>query len=130
MRDEQHAVESFGAQLVVVGCGQPFQAAAFRDEQGIDFPLLVDPELRAYAAAGLRRGLRALIGRQTLAYVWRALSAGHRQGRVRGDPWQSGGMFVIEPPGVTRYAYVSQVPGDHAPTKEVLDVLRRLKDAA
>ena len=55
-----------GAELVVVGNGRPHHAADFVQERALDFPVLVDPELRAYAAAGLRRGLFATFSLETV----------------------------------------------------------------
>ena len=130
LRDAGNEIESRGVKLAVVGNGQPFQARAFRDEWDIDFPLLVDPDLRAYAAAGMRRGMLAMIDRHTPQHIWRAWSGGHRQGSVKGDPWQSGGVFLIEPPGLTRYRHVSKVPGDHAPIGEVLAAVQGFRAAS
>jgi len=129
LRGAEEAVARHGARLVVVGNGQPFQAKAFAQERGAGLQLLVDPDLQAYAAAGLRRGIRALFDRDMPGDVWRAWTSGFRQGKIQGDPWQSGGVLLIEPPGVTRYAYVSRTAGDHAPVHEILAALSRLRTA-
>ena len=75
---------------------------------GLDCPLLVDPELRAYRAAGLRRGRVELLSPRLPLNAMRALRAGYRQTSVQGDPWQLGGVFVIRPerrsPTATRVA--------------------------
>lgn len=105
---------------MAVGNGRPQQAAAFRRRERVDFPLLLDPELRAYTAAGLGRGIA---GGRSLARVWhhlrRALRAGMRQGRVQGDAWQLGGVFVLRS-GETLFAHASREPGDPAPLDAVL----------
>ena len=44
-----------GADLVIVGNGTVEQARAFRDERHLRMPLYVDPRMKAYRAAGLRR---------------------------------------------------------------------------
>jgi peroxiredoxin len=56
LRDQLPEIRARGAELVVIGNGAQHFAAAFREDMGLDCPLLVDPELRAYRAAGLRRG--------------------------------------------------------------------------
>ena len=39
--------------------------------------------------------------------------AGFRQGKVRGDPWQQGGVLVVLPGGRVVYRYLSSAAGDH-----------------
>ncbi len=123
MRDVVPRIRARGAELVVVGSGSPEQAAEFQREQQLDFTLLVDPELKAYAAAGLRRGVRTTLRPGVLRSFLRARRGGFRQGKTEGDPWQQGGVFVITPDSEPRYAYVSQEPGDHPPPAEWLAVL-------
>ncbi len=123
MRDRVDEIRDLGAELVVVGNGAMNFAAAFREDYQLDSPLLVDPELRAYRAAGLRRGrVEALSPRMPLNAV-RALISGSRQGSVQGDLWQLGGVFVIRPGGELAYRYLSEVAGDHAPVDEILESL-------
>ena len=125
MRDRVDEIRDLGAELVVVGNGAMNFAAAFREDYQLDSPLLVDPELRAYRAAGLRRGrVEALSPRLSLNAL-RALRSGSRQGSVQGDIWQLGGVFVIRPGGELAYRYVSQVAGDHAPVDAILEALSK-----
>ncbi len=120
MRDAYADFERTGVRLVVVGNGQPFQAAAFRIEQAIPFDLWVDPDMEAYRAAGLRRGVASTFSPRAIANGLRAFRAGHRQTSVQGDPWQQGGAFLFTRDGATRYAQVSTEAGDHAPIPELL----------
>lgn len=120
MRDAYADFERLGVRLVVIGNGRPYHAAAFKAEQAIPFDLWVDPEMEAYRAAGLRRGVASTLSAQVLVHGWRAFRSGHRQARVEGDPWQQGGAFLITRDGVTRYAQVSQEAGDHASIPELL----------
>jgi len=109
----------------VVGNGKPHHARAFLDEQKFDFPLLVDPELRAYEAAGLKRGLLSSFNLSSAVKALGTLRNGFRQTSTKGDPWQQGGAFVITPDGKTLYSYVSQVAGDHPDLDQVLQALRK-----
>jgi peroxiredoxin len=127
LRDAVGGIRAAGAELVVVGNGRPEHAADFREEQRIDFPLLVDPELRAYAAAGLRRGVLDTLGPGSLKGAWRALRSGARQGATRGDPWQLGGAFVIEPGGRVRFRHVSRDASDHPAPEKILKALARTR---
>jgi len=123
LRDRIEDIRALGAELVIVGNGAPSFAEAFREDQNLDCPLLVDPELRAYRAAGLRRGrVEVLSPRMSLNAV-RALGAGYRQTSVEGDPWQLGGVFVIRPGGDLMYRYIGREAGDHPAVDDVLEAL-------
>lgn len=123
MRDHLDEIRGKGAELVIVGNGTPFQARAFRDERQLAVPVLVDPGLRAYKAAGLKRGVMATIGPASMVRAVGSFLGGNRQGSTQGDPWQQGGAFVIAPPGEVRYAYVSSGSGDHPPPAELIGAL-------
>jgi NAD(P)-dependent dehydrogenase (short-subunit alcohol dehydrogenase family)/peroxiredoxin len=123
LRERITEIRDRGAELVVIGNGAANFAAAFRDEAGLDVPLLVDPELRAYRAAGLRRGRVEVLSPRLPLNALRAWGSGHRQSWVRGDPWQLGGVFVIRPGGEPAYRYVSREAGDHPPVDEILEAL-------
>jgi NAD(P)-dependent dehydrogenase (short-subunit alcohol dehydrogenase family)/peroxiredoxin len=125
LRDRVDEIRDLGAELVVVGNGAPNFAAAFREDYRLDSPLLVDPELRAYRAAGLRRGRVEALSPLLPLHALRALSGGSRQGSVQGDLWQLGGVFVIRPGGELAYCYVSREAGDHAPVEEILEALSK-----
>ncbi len=123
MRDAIGAVRERGAELVIVGNGVPAFARAFAEDLALDAPLLVDPELHAYRAAGLRRGRAAALSPRLAFNAVRALRAGHRQQSVQGDAWQLGGVFVIRPSGDVTFAHRSREAGDHAPVGEILAAL-------
>ena len=123
MRDQLDEIRSRGAELVIVGNGAANFAAAFREDFALDGPLFVDPELRAYRAAGLRRGRVELLSPRLPRNALRALASGSRQTGVQGDPWQLGGVFVLRPGGELTYRQASREAGDHPPIDEILDAL-------
>ncbi len=123
MRDQVDEIRKRGAELAIVGNGATHFAAAFREDFELDGPLLVDPELRAYRAAGLRRGRVEILSPRLLGAGLRATRAGYRQTSVEGDPWQLGGVFVIRPGGALAYRFASRDAGDHAPIEEILAAL-------
>jgi hypothetical protein len=102
-----------GAELVIVGNGRPEHAIDFRDTENVECPLYVDPELRAYAAAGLKRGLSSSLAPGVILRGVQALREGKRQGVTQGDPWQQGGVFVIRADQKVTLAHVSKEAGDH-----------------
>jgi peroxiredoxin len=118
-------LESGGASLVFVGSGTPLMAQAFQEEHCPGSRVFVDTELEAFRAFGLRRGMWTNVDIRTALKAFRAYRAGHRQVEVQGDPWQQGGVFVIDATGRIRYSYVSRYAGDHPDPVPVVDVLRR-----
>ena len=126
MRDAYSEIKKRDVRLVVIGNGQPWQAKAFREDEDIPFELWVDPEMKAYRAAGLRRGLFHTLSLRSFGHAWRAMRSGFRQTRVQGDPWQLGGAFIITPAGETVYEQVSREAGDHASIPDMMGVLDRL----
>ena len=127
MRDALPEIRARGAELIIVGNGRPEHAIDFRESEGITCPLFVDPELHAYRAAGLRRGLLSSVSPRVIGRGIRAFVEGKRQGETQGDPWQQGGVFIITPGHTVPYAYVSQEAGDHPDPSEVLAALDRVR---
>jgi peroxiredoxin len=123
LRDALPEIRRRGAELVIVGNGRPEHAIDFRDSEHVESPLYVDPELRAYAAAGLKRGLRSSLSPGVILRGVRALREGKRQGATKGDPWQQGGVFVIRPGNRVELAYVSEEAGDHPPLETIIAAL-------
>jgi NAD(P)-dependent dehydrogenase (short-subunit alcohol dehydrogenase family) len=123
LRDRVDEIRARGAELVIVGNGTRYFAEAFREDFELDTPLLVDPELRAYRAAGLRRGRVEILSPRLPLNALRALRKGFVQTSVEGDPWQLGGVFVIRPGGALMYRYLSQEAGDHPPVDDILAAL-------
>ena len=78
MRDQIDEIRARGAELVIVGNGALNFAAAFREDFDLDCPLLIDPELRAYRAAGLRRGRVEVLSPRLPFNAMRALRDGSR----------------------------------------------------
>lgn len=118
-------LESARASLVFVGSGTPLMAQAFQEEYCPWSRVLVDPGLEAFRAFGLRRGVWTNLNIRTAFGALRAYREGHRQVEVQGDPWQQGGVFVIDSTGRIRYSYVSRYAGDHPDPQVVVDALAK-----
>jgi peroxiredoxin len=56
MRDAQSEIEKRGARLIVIGATQPDAMKEFRESVGYRGPLVVDPSLDAFRAAGMVAG--------------------------------------------------------------------------
>ena len=124
MREHEAEFKARGVKVAAIGLGDANYARLFREESGIQFPLLVDSEREAYRAAGLKSGnilhlLRADNGRARK----RAQSGGFRQQKLGANPFQLGGSFVFGPGNVDRYAHVSETFGDNAEVSALLAAL-------
>lgn len=56
LRDELPQYEEAGAEVVIVGQGEPERAAAYRERQQLEPPILCDRDYRAYSAFGVLEG--------------------------------------------------------------------------
>ncbi len=123
MRDALPEIRRRGAELIIVGNGRPEHAIDFRESEHVESPLYVDPELHAYAAAGLKRGLRSSLSVGVVLRGVRALREGQRQGATMGDPWQQGGVFIIRPGNRVDFSYISEEAGDHPSAEAIIAAL-------
>lgn len=107
--------------------GTPEHARHFRETQGVDLDLLVDPERKAYAAAGTKKAtVGELIGpRVVLAGMRRTLATRVHQGRTIGHPAQLGGVMIVKPDGSVPWVHLADDAGDNPPNAEVLAAARR-----
>ncbi len=123
MRDALGEIRSRGAELVVVGNGSAEAARQLRRDYALDRPVIVDPELVAYQAAGLRRGSTEMLLPRLPLDGLRAYMRGARQGILQGDLWQLGGVFVVLPDERVKFSYSSRTPGDQPSTDQILAAL-------
>jgi hypothetical protein len=114
------SLRALGANTVLIGTGSPAQARRFATERGVDVPVWVDPERVSYDRAGMVRGFAATLGNVA---VWghglRASREGFRQGATAGDPWQNGGVLVVDRGGSVTWSFRSRVAGDHPSEDDV-----------
>jgi len=126
LRDALPEIRRRGAELIIIGNGRPEHAIDFRESEHMESPLYVDPELQAYAAAGLKRGLRSSLSVGVVLRGVRALREGKRQGATMGDPWQQGGVFIIRPANRVDFSYVSKEAGDHPSAETIIAALDKI----
>ncbi|MBI4260103.1 MAG: AhpC/TSA family protein [Actinobacteria bacterium] len=125
LRDDREPFERAGARVVLVGIGTPERARAFCERRSIAFDCMTDPSRRAHRAYGLRRGTAwEVVGPGNwLPFARDSLRRETRQGRIREDPMQLPGTFVIDTSGVVRYAHRNRTASDNPPNEEILRVL-------
>lgn len=117
-------IEAAGARLIAIGNGHARWAREFIEEEGIDFPVYIDPGRRSYDHFGMRRGATEVINPRVLMNSLRALGKGFRQTPTRGDGFQNGGIVVVDADGDVLYTHIEQESGDLADLDEVVAVLQ------
>lgn len=90
-------IEETGTRIVLGHMGTAEDFAEFAGRYGLgDIPAVADPERLLYQGLGLRRAsVVQLIGPRVLCAVVRSTVAGHLPGRIKGDPLQLPGAFLL-----------------------------------
>jgi hypothetical protein len=122
----QADIEALGATLVAIGNGTELMARDFAQQFDVQFELLTDPARESYRAAGLRKQnfLRLEGIGASLGHGWKTWRAGFRQGKTQGDPFQNGGLLVVDTDGTILLEHTEQAAGDLVPVSRVIDVLQ------
>jgi len=114
LREELSDYRDAGGNVVIVGQAEPERSAAWADDQGIDCPILCDPDYQAYRAYGLPEGQVAQILFDAPEEFWghsrelgeQFAQQRREQGRPLVDnPWLLPGEFVVDTDGIIRLAY-------------------------
>ena len=125
MRDREKDFREAGAKVAAIGLGDREYAKKFRQESGIDFPLLVDEKREAYRAARLKSAsILHLVRADNFTARNRAKAGGHRQHKLGQHPFQLGGSFVFAPGNVDRFVHLSATFGDNASPDMLLTAVR------
>jgi len=123
LRDVYPQIQAKGAELVAIGNGRPEHVEGFIEDEKITFPVYTDPKRNLYKALGFKRGVGATFTLSSLKAGMRAAKEGHRQHALEGDPWQQGGLIVVNPAGEVIFHHINNDAADHAPIEKVLEVL-------
>lgn len=135
--EEYEGYVDAGANVVIIGQGEPTRASAYADEHGIDCPILSDPQRETYAAYGLLDFIPAQVlqgAPDTLLELNREaveeLAASRRDlGRPLVDsPWQQPGEFVVDPSGTLRLTYRYQYCEDFPDPEVLRTAIRQVSD--
>lgn len=118
-------VEAAGAGALGVSVGADFQARWLRDEQGVTFPLLVDPERAVYDALDLPRKWWVSLNPKGWWNYARAIVKGNRQGRII-EPNQLPGLAVLDANAGVVSVHRGKALGDYPKLDAVLDEVRSL----
>lgn len=122
LRDELDSYRDVGGSVVIVGQGEPERAAVYREEQGLDVPILCDPTLDTYRAYGLIQLQVSQILFDAPEEFWshdeehaqQLCQARRESGRpMVDDPWRQPGEFVVGTDGRLRLTYRYQYCEDY-----------------
>ncbi len=114
---------------MLIGVGRPDQGGWFCADHDLPYACVVQPDLSAHRAFGLRRGtLNQTVGPAVWGPWLKNQLTGKRQTawRGKGDVAQLPGTFVVDADGVLRYAHRGRRSSDLAPTEDVLAALSAL----
>jgi hypothetical protein len=122
------AFQALGVRVVAVSMSRPEGVARYLTERPLPFPVLADPDRRAYAAFGLGRTTWARMIRPGIG--WRYLKAVAAGGRIRRipegeDALQTGGDFLIGPDRRFAWGFTSPDPTSRPTVDRLLDEARR-----
>lgn len=114
LRDELDDYRATGASVVVVGQGQPIQAAAYAEEHQMDVPILTDPDRAIYRAYGLLDASQPQVVFDAPEWLWsysketaeRFVEMRKDSGRrLVNNPWLLPGEFVVGQDARIRHAH-------------------------
>ncbi len=118
-----------GAQIVLIGNGNPSHALEFMSEARISDGVYTDPARSLYKAFAMRHGLRRTLNLQTRRHARRASFHGFRQTGIKGDPWQQGGNVVVDGDGRIVSLQRAELAGERLDTRSSVDALLGLVGA-
>jgi peroxiredoxin len=97
-------IEATGARIVLGHMTDATSFEAFATRYGLaNLPAVADPDRRLYKGLGLRHGaLWQLFGPKALWAYLKTIIAGHLPGKIKGDPLQLPGAFLIHDSKVIR----------------------------
>jgi hypothetical protein len=126
--------EQLRARIVVVSFEPAAELAAFARQEGLPFPVLSDPDRRAYSAFGLagRASLRRLYTPGTLLAYLQGFFRGKlpRLPGRRDDTHQLGGDVIMSREGQVIFKHPSHDPADRPSIEDIKRALKGLFEGA
>ncbi len=126
MRSRYNEIQSMDAEVIIISFGTDVWVKEWLKQVQVPFPLLLDPERRAYRAYGLERSMVRAWGLKNGWHYLKAVLGGQRLYRLRGDDTaQMGGDFIVDSGGILRFTHPSHDPTDRPSAGELLQALKR-----
>jgi peroxiredoxin len=114
LKDEFTEYEKLGANVVVIGQGEPERSGAYAKTHGLPYPILSDPDFEVYQSYGVLEGKASQVVYDAPdeylqcdydAGVELQKSRSHSPRALVDNPWQLQAEFVVDRAGVIRLAY-------------------------
>ena len=129
MQANRDALLAQGARVLVVGFEERTRTQAWLRQRGITLPFLLDPDRRVYRAYALERSWWRAWHPRNLWFYTRHVLRGGALPRIKADPNQMGGDFLIDRQGVIQLAYYGQNATDRPALKQIFAALEALNDS-
>jgi peroxiredoxin len=126
LRHHYHQIVALNTEIVTISFETGHWLQVWLAETEAPFPVLLDPDRRAYQAYGLERSWWRSWGPKNLWYYAVARWHGQRAPTTGGDTHQLGGDFIIDAAGIIRLVHRSHDPTDRPSIAELLAVLEQL----
>jgi hypothetical protein len=118
-----------GVRILVVSFGEPSKLLDYQQRHRWPFPVLADPERKAYRTFALPKlSLWRIFSPSTLKLYWRLTRQGMKQEHYgAADIFQSGGDFLLDRDGNALYGHRSKDPADRPTVRELLQQVDQLR---
>jgi peroxiredoxin len=118
-----------GVAVIVVSFAEPAKLIRYQELHRWPFPILADPERKAYRDFDLKRlSWFRVFSPATLLLYAKLLRKGMKQDPYGGeDIYQSGGDFLLDRQGNILFAHRSLDPADRPSTARLLEEIARLR---
>lgn len=115
-------INALGAEVYAIGNGTVAMAKDFAEQFEVSFELYTDPGRKTYKALSFGRAFG--LGMSSFGKARRAMKSGHKQGAVKGDPWQQGGEAIIKD-GAILWSHYSKQAGAHLEPEALLEQVKK-----
>jgi len=122
-------LDQLGVKTFLVGNGLPEHIDAFVERHQLGdktVMVLTDPSRRAFKAAGFRRSVWSTFGVRAIWDALRAFGAGHRQYGLEGDPFQQGGVVLVDEHGRVAFHHENRTLADYTEPGDVVEAALRV----
>lgn len=117
--------QTVNVQIATISFGTAYWSKVWLQETQSPFPFLLDQELVAYRAFGLKHSALRAWSPRNLLYYAKARLQGQKTLGNRGDTHQLGGDFVVDGNGRILLAHPSRDPVDRPSISELLQAVQQ-----
>lgn len=119
-------MQALGTKILAVTFQDSATGQQFVEEEGLDFPLLVDPSRDLYKLLGMGKGGTWDVWGPSNWWAYaRGIGRGVMPKRPTGDVDQLGGDVLIDPSGIVRFLHPGKGPADRPPIDTIIARIER-----